>query len=71
MSEDGVGVVVNGTARRVAVGTTLAALVEKFAGDSRGIAVALDREVVPRSAWEDVVVEDGASVEVVTAAAGG
>jgi len=35
------------------------------------VAVAVDREVVPRSTWERVVVREGAEVEVVAAAAGG
>lgn len=71
MSADVVGIVVNGTIRTVPRGTTLAQLVAQIAATSRGVALALDRQVVPRSSWEDVVVGDGANVEVVTAAAGG
>ena len=66
-----VTVSVNGAPREVAAGTTVAALLAELGAASRGIAVAVDREVVPRSSWGDVVVEEGAQVEVVTAAAGG
>ena len=66
-----VTVSVNGVPRAVAAGTTVAALVEELGAGSRGIAVAVDRVVVPRSLWVEAVVEEGAHVEVVTAAAGG
>lgn len=66
-----VGVSVNGALREIAAGTTVAALVRELGAGSRGVAVAIDRVVVPRSSWEDVVVEAGAHVEVVTAVAGG
>ena len=66
-----VTVTVNGQPRVVAQGTTVATLVEDLACGSRGIAVAVDRAVVPRSSWHEVVVDAGAHVEVVTAAAGG
>ena len=37
----------------------------------RGMAVAVDAEVVPRSAWSTTQVGDGARVEIVTAVQGG
>ena len=37
----------------------------------RGMAVAVDAEVVPRSAWSTTQVADGARVEIVTATQGG
>jgi len=39
--------------------------------DPRGIAVAVDGEIVRRSEWADTIVKDESSVEIVTAAAGG
>ena len=39
--------------------------------DQRGIAVALDGEVVPRRAWEATALADGGRVEVVQAVQGG
>jgi sulfur carrier protein len=64
---------VNGTAREVEDGTTIAALVESLgvSPEGRGLAVALDAEVVPRGQWGGVVVPDGAQIEVVTAIQGG
>ena len=37
----------------------------------RGVAVAVDREVVPRGAWETTALAEGAKVEVVHAVQGG
>jgi sulfur carrier protein len=37
----------------------------------RGVAVAIDGEVVPRGRWDDVALADGARVEVVRAVQGG
>ncbi|MGC2486980.1 MAG: sulfur carrier protein ThiS [Acidimicrobiales bacterium] len=37
----------------------------------RGIAVAIDGEVVRRSEWATTLIPDGAQIEVVTAVAGG
>ena len=40
-------------------------------GEGRGVAVALDGEVVPRTRWDDVELADGQRVEVVRAVQGG
>ena len=40
-------------------------------GEVRGVAVALDGEVVPRDAWGETRLRDGQSVEVVAAIQGG
>jgi sulfur carrier protein len=39
--------------------------------DARGIAVAIDGEVVARAGWSTVAIPDGARVEVLTAMQGG
>ena len=39
--------------------------------DARGVAVAVDAEVVPRGEWDDVRLRDGVRVEVVQAIQGG
>ena len=39
--------------------------------DARGIAVAVDGEVVPRAGWSSFAIPDGARVEVLTAMQGG
>jgi sulfur carrier protein len=65
----------NGEPRRLPAGATLAAAVrEAGAGTGtgeRGIAVALDGEVVPRGQWERQPLRDGQRVEVVQAVQGG
>ncbi len=38
---------------------------------ARGIAVAVDREVVPRSRWDETALADGQRVEVLEAVQGG
>jgi sulfur carrier protein len=67
----GVRARVNGVDVEVPTGTTLADLVARSCPSDRGVAVAVDRTVVPRSRWAEVVVAEGCSVEMVTAAAGG
>ncbi|MGN6246517.1 MAG: sulfur carrier protein ThiS [Motilibacteraceae bacterium] len=64
-------VAVNGEAREVAEQTPLPDLVAALSQAPTGIAVAVNGEVVPRSAWADVVLRDGDAVEVVTAVQGG
>lgn len=66
-------VLLNGEDHQLAAGTTLGALVESLGAPAggRGVAVALDGEVVPRRAWEQTQLDDGARVEVVVAVQGG
>lgn len=66
-------VLVNGAATEVGEGTTVADLLGRLdvPADARGVAVAVDAEVVPRGAWPTTVVADGAQVEVLTAIQGG
>lgn len=68
-----VAILVNGEPRAVEDGTTVAALVGAagVAPEARGVAVALDGEVVPRGDWERTELGAGARVEIVTAVAGG
>ena len=72
MSGDGAATTtVNGAPDGSAAGCSVADLVDRWCPSPRGVAVAVDGEVVPRSAWERTVVPAGAAVEIVTAAAGG
>ena len=64
-------VVINGEPRDLAPGTTVAALVELLGMPRRGVAVALDGEVVRRGEWDARSVPDGSRVEVLTAMQGG
>lgn len=70
-SDDGRLIEVNGTPRRVPADTTVADLVAEWCPAPEGIAVARNREVVPRSAWASTVLADDDRVEIVTAASGG
>ncbi len=47
------------------------ALVESLTEARRGVAVAVNGEVVPRSTWSAVPLTEGDAVEVLTAAQGG
>jgi sulfur carrier protein len=47
------------------------ALLARRAIEPRGIAVALDGEIVQSSQWSSTIVPDESNVEIVTAAAGG
>jgi sulfur carrier protein len=66
---------VNGEPVQVAEGATIADLVAQLVVDEGargvGVAVAVDRCVVPRSEWATTPVRAGSLVEVVSAAAGG
>jgi sulfur carrier protein len=63
----------NGEERDLAPGTTLAAAVEATGAEpqKRGIAVAVDGEVVPRAEWDQIELADGQRIEVVQAVQGG
>jgi sulfur carrier protein len=63
--------VVNGAGWDGAPGTTVDQLVAERCPSPRGVAVARNGEVVPRSRWADTLVEPGDRIEIVTAAAGG
>jgi sulfur carrier protein len=52
-------------------GETVEALLTRRGIDTRGVAVAIDGEVAPRSTWSATLVPDDSHVEIVTAAAGG
>ena len=64
-------IVLNGTQTPVAPGSTLADLVATLELPDRGVALALDGEVVPRRAWPETGIPAGARIEVVTAMQGG
>jgi sulfur carrier protein len=64
-------IVVNGETCHLDAPTTVGALVDARVPDRRGVAVAVDGEVVARSAWDDTPLHDGAAVEVVGAVQGG
>ncbi len=64
-------IVVNGEPSEIEPGMTVGDLVAALGAPARGVAVAVDAEVVPRGEWSSYVVADGARVEVLTAVQGG
>jgi sulfur carrier protein len=62
---------INGKPRAVDDSVTLADLLADMFGASRGRAVAVDGEVVPRGDWTTFVLRDGHAVEILTAVQGG
>ena len=64
-------VVLNGEPRELADGATIADVLALLDAPDRGVAVAIDAEVVPRGGWEAVTLRDGVRIEVVQAVQGG
>jgi len=68
-----VNVTVNGEPRQLPSGATVASVVELLdvTPSARGVAVALDEEIVTRARWAVTALHDGARVEIVAAIQGG
>lgn len=68
-----IAIQLNGEQRELPDGATVASAVALLGvtPDARGVAAAVDREVVPRGEWEQTVLAPGARVEVLTAIQGG
>lgn len=66
-------IVVNGEAQDRGAGEPVAAVLERLGigADARGVAVAVDGEVVPRAEWQTLTIPDGSRVEVLRAMQGG
>lgn len=64
-------ITVNGEARRVAPGTTVASLLDALAVPRQATAVEVNHELVPRSLHAALVLADGDAVEIVTLVGGG
>jgi sulfur carrier protein len=66
-------VVINGLRREIQGGLTLQVLISSLPSstEGRGVAVAVDGQVVPRGAWPETTLNDGARVEIVAAVQGG
>ena len=61
----------NGAVTEVADGTTLLALIEACAGNTRGSAVVVDGVVVPRGQWPAYLLDEAHRIELITAVQGG
>jgi sulfur carrier protein len=64
-------VVVNGEAQAVADTSTVADVAAMLGAGPKGVAVAINDEVIARSAWASTAVRDGDRVEVLGAMQGG
>ncbi len=66
-------VIVNGAQRDVPPTATVASVVDLLdvAPGARGVAVALNGEVVTRSRWQETRLSEGAQIEVLAAIQGG
>lgn len=62
---------VNGKQVELEPGATVETVLEQLEVGAAGVAVALNGEVVPRSAWADTMLGPDDRVEVLTAAQGG
>lgn len=61
----------NGREREIEDASTVADVVAAETSQTRGVAVAVGGEVVPRSAWVDTRIEAGDAVEILQAVQGG
>lgn len=64
-------IVINGREQQFAEPPTIASLLEGLGVRPDGVAVAVDRQVVPRSRHAEQVLRDGQEVEVLRAVGGG
>jgi sulfur carrier protein len=66
-------IVLNGQTSDIRAGESVAAALARLGldADARGVAVAVDGDVVPRAAWSSFVLAEDARVEVLTAMQGG
>ena len=66
-----VTITVNGETRDLPPGGTLADVVSQLTASPKGVAAAVNGEVVPRRAWSATALAERDKVEVVTAVQGG
>jgi sulfur carrier protein len=66
-------VTINGEDRELPAGATVSSVIASLdnAPEGRGVAAAVEGEVVPRAQWPSTELHDGAKVEVVVAVQGG
>jgi len=64
-------IVVNGQPRDIAVATTLAALLQELAVPTRGVAVEINGQIVPRAKHAERCLSTGDRLEIVSFVGGG
>ena len=68
---DTVQVLVNDEPTELPAGTTLSSLLAKLNVKPRGVAAAVNAEVVPQQGWEATTLKSGDTVLIITATQGG
>lgn len=71
MTQPNISITVNGDAREIPTGTTVAALIQSLDLNPKFLAVERNAELVPRTTHADCVLEQGDAVEIVTLVGGG
>jgi sulfur carrier protein len=66
-----IDLILNGEPCRLADGVTVGAVVDELGLGRRGVAVAVNEEVVPRSSWDGTSLEAEDRVEILSAVQGG
>lgn len=61
----------NDVRHEVAEGVSLAAFLERLGIQSKGVAVAIDYQVIPKDEWETFVLTDGQELMLIHAVSGG
>lgn len=69
--DDSIEIVVNGAAKKIARGTTVAGLIQELGLGERRVAVERNREVVPRERHSSCELQAGDRLELVTFVGGG
>ena len=64
-------IIANGEHLEIPEGTTVSALLELLSVTPAQVAVELDGKVVPREVWSEVLVSEGARLEIVRFVGGG
>jgi sulfur carrier protein len=64
-------VTVNGEDHALPNGSTVSDLVESMGLEPRGVAVAVNREVVSKSEWQEFELSEGQRIEILRAVQGG
>jgi thiamine biosynthesis protein ThiS len=68
---DSISITVNGEARQLAAGATLAGLLAAIGLDTRKVAVERNLEIVPRSLYAETALAEGDALEIVHFIGGG
>jgi sulfur carrier protein len=64
-------IILNGAERQLAATSNVAVLVEELQLSDKTIAIAINRQIIPRSRWNEQMLANADQVEVVRAIGGG